>query len=220
MFRTLAAALLVATIASAYAQTAQLPPAQQIQRQQPTLPVPQLQIGTYVYTARTAATVRRSGAVTASGINWACQGTSCTVTGPWPQPGVGACAALAREVGRITSYGRQGAVLNAAQLAQCNVSLTSPPPPPPPPPPPAPPPPPPPPPSPPPPPPPPAASGVRITTSELSVVGGAETAVAVAPTASITTSELSVVGGADGGAPELPGPRAITTPELSVVGGP
>jgi hypothetical protein len=141
MFRTLAAALLVATIATAHAQTVQLPPGQQIQRQQPTLPAPQLQTGSYVYTARTAAPVRRSGAVTASGITWACQGTSCTVTGPWPQPGVGACTALMREVGRITAYGRQGAMLNTAQLAQCNASLLSPPPPPAPPPPPPPPPP-------------------------------------------------------------------------------
>lgn len=208
MFKALTAALLVVTVTSANAQTAQLPPAQQIQRQQPTLPVPQLQTGTYVYTARTAATVRRSGAVAASGITWACQGTSCTVTGPWPQPGVSACAALAREVGAIVSYGRQGAMLTTAQIAQCNASPAASPLPPPPP----------------PPPPPPATPGVAITTRELSVIGGSDigvaVAVAVAPPASITTSELSVVGGAGSGAPTLPGPLAVTTSQLSVVGGP
>ena len=160
----------------------------------------------YDETARTAATVRRSGAVAASGITWACQGTSCTVTGPWPQPGVSACAALAREVGAIVSYGRQGAMLTTAQIAQCNASPAASPPPP----------------SPPPPPPPPATPGVAITTRELSVIGGADigVAVAVAPPASITTSELSVVGGAGSGAPTLPGPLAVTTSQLSVVGGP
>lgn len=79
----------------------------------------------YVYTARTEGGVRTSGTVTAGGIPWQCSGSSCTATGPWPKPGVGSCAALAREVGRIVSYGHPKAQLDKAQLDNCNRGVTA-----------------------------------------------------------------------------------------------
>jgi hypothetical protein len=75
---------------------------------------------TYVYTARTAVAVRRSGAVTVATITWQCAQDTCTTSGPWPAPGVGACQALAGEVGVVIYYGRPGAVLNKNQLVGCN----------------------------------------------------------------------------------------------------
>jgi hypothetical protein len=79
----------------------------------------------YQYVARTEAPAARQGAVTAGPLTWQCQGSACTIGGPWPAPGVPACAALAREVGRITAYGRQGAMLNAQQLATCNAGIAA-----------------------------------------------------------------------------------------------
>jgi hypothetical protein len=67
--------------------------------------------------------VDRSGAVNASGLVWQCQANRCTISGPWPRPGVSACANLARAVGRISSYGHPGAMLNATELAQCNANM-------------------------------------------------------------------------------------------------
>lgn len=75
---------------------------------------------THTYTARTAAPAQQTGQVTAGSLTWSCTGSSCTISGPWPRPGVGACAQLAAEVGAISQYGRPGAQLNAAQLDQCN----------------------------------------------------------------------------------------------------
>lgn len=75
---------------------------------------------TFIYTARLSAPARVQGAVTASGITWSCQGIGCTTTGPWLSPGVGACRALSQQVGPIAAYGRPGAQLDAAGLAQCN----------------------------------------------------------------------------------------------------
>lgn len=77
----------------------------------------------YQYVARTEAPASRQGAVTAGSLTWQCQGSACTISGPWPAPGVPACAALAREVGRITAYGRQGNMLDAAALARCNANV-------------------------------------------------------------------------------------------------
>lgn len=201
MWRTLAGALLIAVIASAHAQTPRPQPQQPIPQQQP-LPPATPRIQTYTYTATTAAPVRRSGNVAALGITWSCSATACTVAGPWPAPGVPACAALAREVGRIVSYGRPGATLNATQLGQCNAAPAPTPPAPPPP-----------------PPPPPPDPGIMINTPEVSVIGGSVSAAEVIPEgATITTGELSVRGGADAGPPVIPLPATITTPELSVVG--
>lgn len=77
---------------------------------------------THTYTARTASPAQQTGQVAAGPLTWSCSGNTCTISGPWPQPGVGACAQLAAEVGRISEYGRPGAQLNAAQLEQCNRS--------------------------------------------------------------------------------------------------
>ncbi len=80
-------------------------------------------LGAYQYVARTVAPATRTGAVVAGGLSWQCSGSECRISGPWPQPGVGACVQLAAQVGRIASYGRSGAVLSAEQLAQCNANL-------------------------------------------------------------------------------------------------
>jgi hypothetical protein len=77
----------------------------------------------YQYVARTEAPALRQGAVTAGPLTWQCQGSACSIGGPWPAPGVAACAALAREIGRIRAYGRQGAMLNAQQLTTCNAGI-------------------------------------------------------------------------------------------------
>ncbi len=78
----------------------------------------------YVYTATTGAAVKVAGKVVAGNIGWSCGGKRCTVSGPWPTPGVGSCAALAKKVGRITSYGHPGKRLPKQQLKQCNKGIT------------------------------------------------------------------------------------------------
>jgi len=162
----------------------------------------------YIYTAQTSAPVRRAGDVGAGSITWRCQGSTCSTSGPWPQPGIVACRALALQIGPIKSYGRPGALLAAPALAACNagaprdVALTAIPPraqsha--------------------------PVSTGIAIATSELSFVGGAVANSAGGGTAAvvISTGELSFVGGAltkATGSDALP--VAITTGELSFVGG-
>lgn len=81
---------------------------------------------TYNYTARTEAPVAQSGEVTASGLTWQCENRRCTISGPWPVPGEGACAALASEVGRIAAYGHPGRQLDAAALERCNRNAAQP----------------------------------------------------------------------------------------------
>src|SRR5262249_18748057 len=81
--------------------------------------------GPFTYTAHTSAPVARTGAVTAGALTWTCSGSDCTIHGPWLAPAPSACAALAAQVGHIESYGRPGAVLNAAQLAQCNAGVAA-----------------------------------------------------------------------------------------------
>jgi hypothetical protein len=81
--------------------------------------------GIFDYTAVTQNEAARQGTVTAAGISWQCRGSRCTVSGPWPKPGVMACRALAQQVGPITSYGHPGASLNTADLAQCNDSAAA-----------------------------------------------------------------------------------------------
>ena len=116
MAAQLVAVLFMAANAEPKPQSIQIPlPIQPIQRPLPVQligPHSQGQLLQYTYTARTAAPVHRSGGVTANGIMWTCAGSSCAVTGPWPNPGVSACATLAREVGTIIAYGRSGVVLN------------------------------------------------------------------------------------------------------------
>ena len=80
---------------------------------------------TFNYTARTSHTVLQSGDVRAGALTWNCAGNACRISGPWPQPGQGACAQLAAIVGEITEYGHPGARLSASQLAQCNRSAAA-----------------------------------------------------------------------------------------------
>jgi hypothetical protein len=162
----------------------------------------------YQYVARTEAPALRQGAVMAGGLTWQCQGSACSIGGPWPAPVVGACAALAREVGRISAYGRQGNMLDAAALTSCNANVQA------------------------------AAPIVRapptavlrgpaitaplrqptapmqITTSELNLIVGAPV-VASTNTYAITTSELALVAGA----PVAPSSERmdITTSELNLI---
>ena len=159
----------------------------------------------------------RTGKVLASGINWTCDKSACTASGPWLQPSVGACAALAREIGPIGSYGRKGAYLTPAQLEQCNRNAT------------------------------PVAApdapsesadpapkplpkpettpaprpaGLPIDVAELSIIGGAQGAAAApAGIVPIRAPELSLVGGTVGPAPEAARTISITVPELSLSGG-
>jgi hypothetical protein len=79
----------------------------------------------YLYTARTEAPATRQGAVRAGVLTWQCQGSACTITGPWPFPIAAGCAQLAREVGRIVSYGREGRMLGAPGLATCNAGIAA-----------------------------------------------------------------------------------------------
>lgn len=80
---------------------------------------------TYNYTAKTHETVLKSGPVTAGGLTWNCKGTSCTISGPWPSPGLGACQSLAAVVGKISSYGHPKSRLSSAQIDACNTSAAS-----------------------------------------------------------------------------------------------
>lgn len=92
---------------------------------QPQLQVQPPQLSTYHYTAETNATVRKQGKVDAGGIQWQCQDKRCTVSGPWPEPGVTACKALAAQVGRISRYGHPGKQLDAKGLQACNAGLAT-----------------------------------------------------------------------------------------------
>ena len=76
--------------------------------------------GQFHYVAATVDIVRRTGQVSAAGITWLCQDRRCTVSGPWPSPGVAACQALAAEVGTLRSYGHSTRILTPAELEQCN----------------------------------------------------------------------------------------------------
>ncbi len=80
---------------------------------------------TYHYTATVDGAARQQGTVTASGLDWQCGGSRCRISGPWSNPGVGACQALAAKVGRITSYGHPGKQLDTEQLASCNQGVNA-----------------------------------------------------------------------------------------------
>jgi hypothetical protein len=80
---------------------------------------------TYAYTATTVAKPNKQGVVTASSIQWNCTASGCTTKGPWPVPGVGACKALAQQVGAVKAYGHPGRQLSAADLARCNEGLNA-----------------------------------------------------------------------------------------------
>jgi len=81
------------------------------------------QAAQYKYEAVTIASrAAKQSPVTIGRLTWRCTGNRCQISGPWPTPIVAACAALARKVGRIRSYGYQskGGMLTPAQLRQCN----------------------------------------------------------------------------------------------------
>ena len=93
------------------------------QRFQPTIKVAPGKTQSYHYRAETRARSKKQGKVQAGGLAWQCQGNACTISGPWPTPAVGACQALARQVGPMRSYGHAGKKLSARQLKQCNAGL-------------------------------------------------------------------------------------------------
>lgn len=80
----------------------------------------------YRYEAVTRRTAARQGKVRAGNLTWTCKGRRCTITGPWPRPGVGACQALARQVGEISAYGHPKKKLGPAELARCNQAAARP----------------------------------------------------------------------------------------------
>ena len=80
---------------------------------------------TYQYGAETLAPARKQGAVSASGINWNCQGTRCSVSGPWATPAIAACNALAKQVGPLRNYGHTGSMLSPGELQQCNAGVST-----------------------------------------------------------------------------------------------
>jgi hypothetical protein len=78
----------------------------------------------FQYVARTEDTARQQGSVNASGLVWTCRDNRCVISGPWTKPGVTACRNLATKVGRIRSYGRDGAMLSREGLRSCNNTST------------------------------------------------------------------------------------------------
>jgi hypothetical protein len=84
---------------------------------------PGIKAATYHYTAITEAKTAKQGSVVAGKLNWRCRGNRCTISGPWPTPGVSACHKLAEKVGRIRSYGHPGKKLDSGQLAACNKGI-------------------------------------------------------------------------------------------------
>lgn len=77
------------------------------------------------YVAETVAPAKHQGAVSAGGVAWQCSGGRCTAAGPWPAPGVGACKALAQQVGALKSYGHPQQRLGAHELQQCNSAVAT-----------------------------------------------------------------------------------------------
>ncbi len=84
-----------------------------------------VQLKNYQYTAKTSQAVKKQGKVRAGRLTWVCKSNTCVIKGPWPAPGVGTCAALARQVGRILSYGHPSKKLSMSQLNQCNAGVAS-----------------------------------------------------------------------------------------------
>lgn len=80
----------------------------------------------YEYTAVVAGRALKQGSVKAGGITWNCVDNQCTVTGPWPTPGLVGCATLAQLVGRLQSYGHPSKQMDAAALTECNAKAPEP----------------------------------------------------------------------------------------------
>jgi hypothetical protein len=79
----------------------------------------------FTYEAKLATPVATAGTMRAGVFNWKCDGDTCTLNAPWEKPAVGQCRALAKQVGRITSYGHDEIVLDAEQLEECNAAAAA-----------------------------------------------------------------------------------------------
>lgn len=78
---------------------------------------------TYVYTATPqSGSPARLGTVPI-GVDWVCDKAGCKTIAAWPQPLVENCAALARQIGPLASYGRSGAMLSPSELDKCNQGI-------------------------------------------------------------------------------------------------
>jgi hypothetical protein len=77
----------------------------------------------FQYTATLATPVAAPGMVRAGVFNWKCEGTSCSINGPWAEPAVGHCKPLAKQVGKITAFGHPEAQLDAKGLEECNAEV-------------------------------------------------------------------------------------------------
>ena len=78
----------------------------------------------YDYIATTKAKRAKRQDVQAGSLTWDClQGNQCRIRGPWPIPSVGACRALAKQVGFIQRYGHAGRYLSKAELNKCNEGI-------------------------------------------------------------------------------------------------
>lgn len=181
---------------------------------------------TYVYTARTQAMARQQGEVRAGDLRWRCEGSTCTISGPWTAPGVSACAALAAQVGQIISYGRPTRMLNGADLTRCNSGIV-----------------------------PQTQASVRPTpqialppnarfdpnrpanttpsqpqqnpqddlppgvvrSPPITLIGGATTSTPVSGAVAVTSPPISLIGGAATGTPSA-GPVTVTSPPITLIG--
>ena len=60
------------------------------------------------------------------GAIWNCEGSTCAATGQTSRStSLRACQALAKEVGRLSSFGSEKTTFEAEQLARCNTAAAS-----------------------------------------------------------------------------------------------
>lgn len=79
----------------------------------------------YDYSATIKGQAKKQRVVRAGSLTWHCRSNKCTISGPWPVPGVSACHELAKQVGQITRYGHPGKHLDSGQLRQCNKGIAT-----------------------------------------------------------------------------------------------
>ncbi len=78
-------------------------------------------------TATLASSQANHGRVIAARAVWACQGGACVAqAAPDEALGPSGCRELARQVGPVTAYDRDGKALDAKSLAKCNAGLATP----------------------------------------------------------------------------------------------
>lgn len=181
---------------------------------------------TYVYTATPQAGQPNRLGTVAAGASWSCDERGCKTSAGWDRPAVPGCAALARQIGPIGAYGRDGAALTAEELDSCNrgipgavmmaaapeapaaaepapepapvIVLEA---------------------RPPAPPVPAPASGRLIVASELALSGGRQGTVdRTAGEMTITSGELSISGGVVGRRPAIPAPMTVSVSGMSIIG--